>query len=755
MQPENNSEKKGKFDPYSEEELKRIKKNIMNTYDYNRDDFDRYRKYTKFTYDTSLTSEDKTLASALGRPQLESNQGEAYISRQMGEFAKQEPAFSVSSADNRKPVDIKLIEFLEGYLRHVQQTANEDNSFAYRAQHSSLGGGFGAIKVTPKYRDEMAFEVDFEINTPYDVLLCGWDPLAVLPHKGDGRFYYEGVPFAEEDAKERFGIELDSKDFNNGFGDFSWQYKTSKEKIVLIFYYYEKKRKRTKIHYLTNRQTVTDQDYKASLVEWEKNNHLEQPAQIVKSRWTMLTTIYRTTLYSGGILDYEETDYAMFGMAKISGNSQFLHSPDSNTVYEMSRPYLYHTYDIQRAKNYALQSWVNWIENINMAKWVVAKEAIPDEDQYRAAYINIQQPGVTVYNGFMPWDPTSSQGGPTAIPPPQPMRIQSMPQEIGMLFDACDKTYQTILGSYDASLGINDNQLSGKAIFNGSINSNATAQPYLNSYIQAWQHIANCLIDLIPKYLKTERSVPIISKSGKREYVDINGKDGLKIEYTPSSLNVRVTASANYTLQKDYALQTMTGLGKAFPAVSQFMNSKGLPWIFENLDIKGADILRQEAQEWVVEQQQKAAQSQQQNPLVMKEKNEAARIQLDTQESQAKTADAQARLQLDKQEQALKAAQQQQESVFKDRELTLKQQEQAKDMMEISLDAKQAHDEIVVKMAHIAAEKAATAAELMLDAHDQDHRHKHDKAKFEHEIIKHQVEVAAAPLVEDADHDGE
>lgn len=112
-----------------------------------------------------------------------------------------------------------------------------------------------------------------------------------------------------------------------------------------------------------------------------------------------------------------------------------------------------------------------------MKKWIVAKESIPSE--YEEAYKNLQRASSLVYNSYDRNNPS------VPCPPPREVQRMPMPQEVSAAFSIADQTTQAILGSYDASLGINNNQLSGVAIVEGATQSNATAMPFVVGHLQA------------------------------------------------------------------------------------------------------------------------------------------------------------------------------------------------------------------------------------------------------------------------------
>ena len=115
-----------------------------------------------------------------------------------------------------------------------------------------------------------------------------------------------------------------------------------------------------------------------------------------------------------------------------------------------------------------------------------------------AAYKDVQKESVLVYNSVHESNPD--------LPINNPIReVQRVPAppEIAQAFTGSDSLIQNVLGSYDASLGINNNQLSGIAIVEGASQSNATAMPYIVGCLQGFQRLAQIYVDLMPKYMMT------------------------------------------------------------------------------------------------------------------------------------------------------------------------------------------------------------------------------------------------------------
>ncbi len=260
-------------------------------------------------------------------------------------------------------------------------------------------------------------------------------------------------------------------------------------------------------------------------------------------------------------------------------------------------------------KNFAGQSLCNEIENLVQHKWIAPVEGIPSNKDYQLAYTDPQKATVVLFNQFKDGDPKQP------ITPPREVQRAPIPPELTNTFTLADNTVQVILGSYDAAMGVNDNDISGVAIMQGAMHSNAAAMPYTMGFIEGWARLGESYLNLLPKYFVTPRSIPIIKPDGKREFYEINKKDGsgIKFDYDVSALDVTIQPGVNYEVQKQIALKTLLALMKESESFREFMNQNGLGVLLENIDIRGIDKLRYLVQQWMEEQKQAAAKAQEAN----------------------------------------------------------------------------------------------------------------------------------------------
>jgi len=707
-----------------QDQLARIKENVKKSYEAFKRNYERFHEFRRFIFETSLTQDDITLLTTLSKPQIEFNVSEAYISRLMGEFSKQEPSIEVGSEDEEE-ADPATVHVVEAHLRHILLDKRNHHT-RWEIMKDLYSGGFSSGKLWTDYAAPMgkkAFQQIFKFDRVYDPTLCGYDQMARYSHKGDGRFCFECMPYEVEDFKTiNSNVKVDKLSFTRNFSGFNWSYLNGNEKIVVACDYYEKKKREVKILQLANGELLTQAEYEAMAETWDQSGTLAlMPQPKGKSRWTTLETIVRYRCIETEVYEYVETDFTYFPLVFFDGNSIMLRNPKtSGAVEQVTRPYVYHAKGAQKLKNFAGITLANEMENIVQHKFIVAKEALPKEMDWLAAYKDIQKPSNMVFNAFFEQDPDK--------PIPNPIReVQRVPTppEVVQTFASTDSLIQNILGSYDASLGINDNQLSGVAIVEAATQSNAAAMPYIVGFLQGLQRIAEIVVDLIPKYYKTPRTIPVMGIDGKHDYVKVNQEDGFSMFYDTNVLNVKVEAGVSFQIQKSRALQQLIALQGVSDQFKAFMADKGLNVLLDNIEIRGIDQLKMLVEEWQQEQakmkelaMQQQQQEMQNNPAVMKAQVEMAKVQQSGQELQVK-------------------AQMHQEQFKLDIE-RLKQ-----DQLKILTDLSIAKDNSMTQRIKAEAERFSKQVELAMQKKDMQHRHFREAIETHNKVhvANHQAET--------------
>lgn len=635
------------------DKLESIKTKIEQAYKYMQPNYDRYQKFMRFVYDTSLSADDISKLIVLKKPQIEFNILEAFINRRIGEFAKHEPSLQVRAADGltTKQINeqlIQTIDIVEGHIREIiDNTAND--GLISNFYKDTMGGGFSVAEVYTDYISDLSFEQCIKVERAFDPTLCGFDPLARASHKGDGQYCFKVVPRTKEDFEAEYGegattgmtfardVAVDS---------FSWSYMNEDQnkynKILRECWFYQKERKREKIAKLSNGSVILEKHYEQLYDYWVNVvRKIEQPPIIIETRMSEIESIHFYKIVENKMIDHKVTNYKYLPLVFIDGNSSVIKRGKNSASYQMCRPYVYAAEGVQRLKNFAGQSIASELETMVQHKFMVSLESIPED--YVDAYTNPQQAQVLAYNAFYEKNPNMP------LPPPQVIQRTDTPSIVQATFEGTDRTTQAILGSFDAQQGVVGDKISGRAIEQGAMQSDAASLPYLENLIKGLNRIGEILLDLIPKYYVTPRSIPIRKANGLRDYKVINDPthpESIELNYDSSALQIKIEAGVNSAMQKRYAMEQLTTVMEVAPIFAEFMNSEGLDILVDNLDIQGSEQLKERASQYM---QAKKEQPPKPDPLeraveVEQEKNrgmlmnEAEKIRLKREENDSKTA---------------------------------------------------------------------------------------------------------------------
>lgn len=714
-----------------QDRLNDIKGVIEDAEKYFRANAKRFYDFTDFVCNSNLSSDDIDVLNNTGKPTIEFNILEAYVSRQRGEFAKQQPTLKVRAADGVSdelltPNFAKLLEVVEQHLRAVFFDAHDD-MLEYNVFSDLLIGGYSVIKVFTEYVNEMSFEQNICVKRAFDPTLCGFDPLARESHKGDGKFCFEMFPMLKEDFEAKYGTELTSQmDFSGSSDNLSWAYLDGTQEIVLVCDYYEKQTRKTKIQKLTNGHVIEEKFVADVQARWAQERPTEAMVRpIGKPRTTELTKIVRYRICGNKVLKHDVTDFEMLPLVFVDGNSVVL--KDGSASHQMTRPYVYHAKGIQRLKNFAGQCLGNELENMVQHKIIAAVEGVPED--YQEAYEDFQKSQVMLYHNFL-----DTNNPDVTIPAPREVARTPIPPEISNTFRMSDEITQAILGSYDASLGINDNQLSGRAIENGAMMSNATAMPYIVGYTKGLNRIAQIYINLLPKYVVTPRSVPVLRPDGTRDYEKVNARESIYFKYDPRSLQVKVDTGVNFAVQKEIALRTIREMMSTSEVFAQFINAKGLNVILDNIDIRGIEDLKIKAKEYEKELEQQ--QQMQQKVAMQGMQMQQAGMQADIQKAQAEAAKAAREAQAPTTSE-VQMMNMQQKAQVDQANLALKQEENEFKFLDILSGIQREDAELEIQQAKIDAENARTQVDAAISMSS----HLHEMEMAEKEFKKSENEA--------------
>jgi len=587
----------------------KAKKNIDKSYQYFKQNYDRFNRFVHMTFVSTLSPNEKMFLLSKNRPLMEFNILEPYISRLRGEFINSQIDIKVgrkseAGMDDSLPPEVRMqkekeqiaqLKFVEGHLRHIFHEMKV-NGVEYDLLTKTLTGGYAAAKVYADYKDDKSFDQQIFVRPVFDPTLIGFDMLATKHDKSDAEYFWEAYPMNKERfEKEYSDIDLEGLGNTNSYEGIKWSYRSEQEDIVLLVDYYFKKRSKKRLVKLSDGSTMLMDEYKKFAEWWDEMLFIPQMPQIVEERMTTVETIWRYKMIGNHLLEEEETDLPFFPYIYIDGNSELIKNQDNSNVQFMTRPYIYNAISSQKLKNYSGQSLAYGMMKMIQSPFMASTDSLRGQDA--EPWRNPQDANVLTFNAFKDDDPN------VPLQPPIQLAPTPLPPEIMGTFEMADSVAMNTLGNFDPQVNAQaSNPMSGKAYQQVQIMSTAAAKPYIVSMIRGMQSIAESIVTLIPMIHTDKATLPVRDSRGLKSYVKINQDGGVSMKFRPDDLDVSLEAGPSFQVQQAQSQAALDETAKAFPGFAALVEAKALPILVDNLrDIRGGDELKLMANEFMQE----------------------------------------------------------------------------------------------------------------------------------------------------------
>src|SRR5690606_22951343 len=112
--------------------------------------------------------------------------------------------------------------------------------------------------------------------------------------------------------------------------------------------------------------------------------------------------------------------------------------------------------------------------------------------------------------------------------------------------------------------------------------------PWKKAYEDIMNWIGMQLADLIPKVYRTPTTIPIITRDGKRSFVQLNkvgDENSIMMDFNPKDFNIKISAGANAEILKQVGMNQMIELSHTYPTFNKFIDQECMPELIEGLDI--------------------------------------------------------------------------------------------------------------------------------------------------------------------------
>ena len=495
---------------------------------------------------------------AANRPVLTMNRIPGFVRQLTGEVRQNPPSIKVLPAKDGATVE--KAEIFNGLIRNIEQQSLARAAYT-KATENAAQTGIGAWRVVTQYSADDAFEQDIRIkriNDPFAVLI---DPLAQMPDKSDMRYGFVFEEIAKAEFERRYpGKTVESLPANVADQSLAWR---TVDTVKIGEYWYRDPVKKTL-------QLHEDDTVSYAGEEGDAN-----PSPVVQKREVKVDQI-KSCIVSGK--DVLEGPFDWPGryipIAVVVGEE----------IYEggrVTRKGMVHdARDPQKVYNYTRTAAVEAVAMQPKSPYVATADMVSGyENQWATA--GTDNRAVLIYKA----DPKAPGMRPERSAPPIASQGLDVQSQIAV------EDLKGVTGIYDASLGSEGNETSGRAILARQSEGDTGTYHFIDNLSFAINYTGRILVDLIPKIYDSTRIVRTLGEDGSAKMVKINeptvdnGQEITLNDLSAGEYDVTVTTGPSYATKRAEATAFMTEFVRSFPEVGQIAGDI----IVKNMDVPGAD----------------------------------------------------------------------------------------------------------------------------------------------------------------------
>ena len=507
------------------------------------------------------------------RPCLTINKLPQHVLQVTNDQRQNRPSGKVIPADDK--ADIEVAEIFNGIVRHIEYVSDADVAYD-TACDNQVTFGEGYFRILTEYTDDNSFEQDLRIGRIRDSFSVYMDPTIQDPCGSDAEWCFINQEITKEEYEREFPDASPLSSLAYGVGDGQLNAWINQDTVRIAEYFYIKHEAK-KLNLYHGGITAMAGSPEAKQAEMMGLQAIQTRDVDVKSvKWCK----------TNGYEVLEERDWAgkYIPVIRVIGNEFEI----DGRMYVSGL--IRNAKDAQRMYNYWVSQEAEMLALAPKAPFIgYGGQFEGYEQQWKTANIN-NWPYLEVNP-----DVTDGAGGPLPLPQraPPPLAQNGLLQaKMGAADDIKGTT-----GQYDASLGAQSNETSGRAILAREKQGDTGTYHFIDNLARAIRYATRQLVDMIPKIYDTQRIARIIGLDGEtdqamidptqpeavRKIVDQQTGATIKKIYNPNvgKYDVAVTTGPSYMTKRQEALDAMSRLLQGNPnlwAVAGDLFIKNMDW---------------------------------------------------------------------------------------------------------------------------------------------------------------------------------
>lgn len=551
------------------------------------------------------------------RPCLTINRMAAVIRQVVNDARQNKPSIKFHAVGDG--ADQWTAKVLDGLVRNIEYSSNADVAYD-TAVDNAVSGNVGYFRITTDYAADDVFDQDIKIERIANSLSVVPDAYDMDADSANWMDAFVTEDYSVDAFKAKWPKADQSSFEAHGPGMAEgWM----SDNLVRVVEWWRRREVAATLLQLSNGSCMFQEQYDAA-----KELLDVQGVTVVAKRETRTMKVTQHIMNGCEILESNEWAGKFIPIVPVYGDEVIIDGK------RYLKSLIHDAKDAQRMLNYWRTTSTELVALAPKAPWVGEVGSFATDSKWATANTENHQ--------FLEYDRT--EGG----IPPQRQAFTGPPA--GALQEALNASddIKSITGLYDASLGAQGNEISGRAILARQREGDTSTFNFTDNLNRAIRHAGRIMADLIPKVYTVARVIRTIQEDGTNRSVKVNQPTeplpeevqaqqeqavGIARIYdlTSGKYDVTCESGPSYTTKRQEAANQMTEFMRAVPGAGQVMGDL----LAKNLDWPGADEIAERLKLLL------PPQAQGQNPQLMQAQQQMQQMQQALQALQQQLADAQ------------------------------------------------------------------------------------------------------------------
>lgn len=494
-----------------------------------------------------------------GKPCITINKFPAHIRQVVNDARQNKPAIRVRPVDDNS--DPETAEVLNGLIRNIETSSNADIAYD-TAMHQAVSGGFGYLRVNVDFADDDTFDKDIKIERISNQFSVYEDPYATSADGSDWNCCFVTERITKDEFEERYG-KKDPVDWESEFNtdDYDW----INDDGVWIAEYWKREQIDKEICLLSDGDVVDEDVYQEKLPYY-----LALGIEKVDSRITKSHKVTQYIISGKEVLETNPWEGRYIPIVPVYGEEVIV----ENKRYYKSL--IRDSKDAQRLLNYWRTTTTELVALAPKTPFIGPENAF-SIDETKWATANTEDHAFIRYKGAI-----------------QPQRQPFASVPAGALQESlnADDDIKSTMGMFGASIGEEDNAVSGRAIIARQRESDTGTFHFIDNLSRSLRQVGRIIVDLVPHVYEPGRILRVVGEDGKEtENVQVGeqGQQQLQdltnvYDLTTGKYDVVVDVGPGFTTKRQEAASQMIEFSRVNPQASALISDL----IAKNLDWPGA-----------------------------------------------------------------------------------------------------------------------------------------------------------------------